>query len=182
MTQFTSPLNNIKIASPCSSDWDGMVGNNRQRYCGDCKLNVYNLSGMSKYEAENLLMQSEGRVCVRYFRRADGTVLTKDCPVGWQAVRAKMSRFWTAAASLLFTVAGGIGIATYLTPRDEVSGVIGKPIILNRASTGTLVTDKIEMGEPEPLMGADAVDYDEVEGKISNFDEVKGRILKKYSN
>ena len=52
MAKFESPLNNIKIASPCSANWDEMYGNERKRFCGDCKLNVYNLSGMSRDEAE----------------------------------------------------------------------------------------------------------------------------------
>ena len=87
MAKFTNSLNNIKIASPCSQDWNAMIGTERKRYCGDCKLNVYNLSGMSRTEAENLITNSEGRLCVRFFRRADGSVLTQDCPVGWRAVK-----------------------------------------------------------------------------------------------
>jgi len=56
MSKFTNPLNNIKIASPCSQNWNEMIGTERERYCGECKLNVYNLSGMSRIEAENLLL------------------------------------------------------------------------------------------------------------------------------
>ena len=56
MNKFTNPLSNIKIASPCSQDWNEMIGTERKRFCGECKLNVYNLSGMSEQEAENLLM------------------------------------------------------------------------------------------------------------------------------
>lgn len=183
MTQFTNPLNNIRIASPCKADWNAMVGNNRQRYCGDCKLTVYNLSGMTSCEAENLLMRSEGRVCVRYFRRNDGTVLTQDCPVGWQAVRIKMSRFWTAAVSLLFTVFGGIGVTSYLTRPNDSGGLAVTPTIANKATIGKLTVDnEFEMGEPVPLMGAVAIDYQEFEGKVSNFDEVKEQILKKHGN
>ncbi len=62
MNKFTSPLDNIKVASPCSQDWNAMFGTDRKRFCGDCKLNVYNLSGMTKKEAERLLADSEGRV------------------------------------------------------------------------------------------------------------------------
>ena len=47
MAKFTSPLNNLKVASPCSQDWEAMLGNERKRFCGECKLNVYNLSGMT---------------------------------------------------------------------------------------------------------------------------------------
>jgi hypothetical protein len=41
----------------------------------------YNLSGLSGAEAEALIRDNEGQLCVRSYRRADGTVLTGDCPV-----------------------------------------------------------------------------------------------------
>lgn len=47
MKNFNNPLDNIHIASPCSADWSEMYGDNRKRFCGDCKLNVYNLSDPS---------------------------------------------------------------------------------------------------------------------------------------
>ena len=62
MAEFDSPLKNLKIASPCTAEWDGMTGNERKRFCGECKLHVYNLSGMTRYDAENLLRLSEGRL------------------------------------------------------------------------------------------------------------------------
>jgi len=109
-TKFTNPLSSVKIASPCSQDWNEMIGTQRKRFCGECKLNVYNLSGMSRSEAENLLANSEGRLCVRFYKRADGSVLTKDCPVGWQAVKRRVSRISAAAASLVFGLIGGLGL------------------------------------------------------------------------
>jgi hypothetical protein len=118
-TTFTNPLDSIKIASPCSADWDAMVGNNRQRHCGECKLDVYNLSGMTKREAENLIMNAEGRVCARFYRRADGTVITKDCPVGWAAVKQRMSKIWTAVASIMITAVGSIGITTFMSSQND---------------------------------------------------------------
>ena len=71
MAEFNNPLSNIRIANPCSANWDEMVGSERQRYCGECKLNVYNLSGMSRRDAENLILSSEGRLCVRFYRRTE---------------------------------------------------------------------------------------------------------------
>lgn len=108
MRKFTNPLDSIHVASPCSADWNEMYGNDRKRFCSDCKLNVYNLSDMTRQEAENLLMISEGRLCVRFFRRADGTVLTKNCPVGWQAVKQHVSRVATAAFSIIAGFFGGL--------------------------------------------------------------------------
>lgn len=104
----TNPLNHIKIASPCSANWDEMVGDAKKRFCGDCKLNVYNLSGMTKVEAENLLMDAEGRLCVRFYRRSDGSVITQDCPVGWAKVKRNLSRAATAFASLIIGLFAGI--------------------------------------------------------------------------
>ena len=43
--------------------------------------NVDNLSGVAREEAEAFL-QREAAPCARFFRCADGTVLTSDCPVG----------------------------------------------------------------------------------------------------
>jgi hypothetical protein len=119
MTQFDNPLSNLKIASPCSADWNEMVGNNRKRFCGDCKLNVYNLSGMSKTEAENLLEIAEGRLCVRFYQRPDGTVLTEDCPVGWAKIKQRTKLFVTAAASLVFSFLGAIGLSAAFSDSKE---------------------------------------------------------------
>ncbi len=106
MVKFDSPLQNLKIASPCSADWDAMLGDERKRFCGECKLNVYNLSGMTKYDAENLLRNSEGRLCVRYFERPDGTVLTQNCPVGWARVKQRTIAISAAAFALAISFFG----------------------------------------------------------------------------
>lgn len=125
MSKFDSPLNNIKIASPCSANWDEMYGNERKRFCGDCKLNVFNLSGMTKNDAENLLMNSEGRMCVRYFQRSDGTILTADCPVGWAKVKDRLSVFTTAMFSLIIALAGGIFTVSFARkPGDAIRRLI----------------------------------------------------------
>lgn len=119
MAKFDNPLDNIKIASPCSQNWDAMTGIGRKRYCGECKLNVYNLSGMTRAEAESLLINSEGRLCVRFYRRQDGTILTRDCPVGWQAIKKRISRTAAAFVSLLFGLLGGIEFMNYFNQKEE---------------------------------------------------------------
>ena len=85
-------LNNIRIASPCPADWDKMIGDDRVRHCSQCNLNVYNLSTMSVREAEELVLRREGRMCVRFYCRTDGTKLTRNCPVGLKAVMHRVSR------------------------------------------------------------------------------------------
>lgn len=91
-------LATVRIANPCDVPWDAMTGDERVRFCERCRLNVYNLSAMTRQEAEDFLQRREGRTCLRLFRRSDGTVLTRDCPVGLRAARGKVAR----AARLLF--------------------------------------------------------------------------------
>ena len=125
MARFDSPLNNLKVASPCSQDWNAMIGDSRKRYCGECRLNVYNLSGMSRNEAENLILSAEGRLCVRFYKRADGTVLTEDCPVGWARVKQRTRAYVTALASLIFSFFGALGlVAAFKSANETVMGDI----------------------------------------------------------
>ncbi len=113
-----NPLNHIKIASPCSANWDEMLGDKRQRFCTECKLNVYNLSEMTQREAEKFLFEAEGRVCVRLYKRTDGTVITQDCPIGWAAIKRRVSRVATASFSLIVGFFGGL-FAVSQTPFDN---------------------------------------------------------------
>lgn len=83
-----------------------MAGDDRSRHCEQCSLKVHNISGMTRPEAEAFLASTLGtnnattrRVCARFFRRADGTILTADCPVGLAALRAKARRTATRIAA-----------------------------------------------------------------------------------
>lgn len=88
-------LSQVRIAAPCHVDWDSMTGDERKRFCGQCKLNVYNISEMSTKEAANLIREKEGRACLRLYRRQDGTIITDNCPVGLRKIR---DRFLKVAA------------------------------------------------------------------------------------
>jgi len=145
MAKFDSPLNNLKIASPCSQDWNAMMGDDRKRYCGECKLNVYNLSGMSKTEAENLIQTAEGRLCVRFYKRTDGSVITQDCPVGWAKVKQRTRAYATAAASLVFSFFGAIGLVGAFNKSQQTS-IMGDIAIATP-------TPKTSPEEPRILMG-----------------------------
>lgn len=163
MSRFDSPLNNIKVASPCTVDWEGMFGNDRKRFCGGCSLNVYNLSGMTRDEAEVLLLQSEGRLCVRYYRRPDGTILTTDCPVGWAMVKQKISRVAAAAFSLLLTLFAGIGIMSFFprTERQRWHFGVGEYTEMGAIS----VTNANSYDQGKPIMGNVAVPITRVKSR-----------------
>lgn len=80
-----------------------MSGDERARHCRECGLNVYDISKMTRAEAVRLVTTTEGRLCGRLYRRADGTVLTADCPAGWRSVKRRTAR---AAGAALTAVLG----------------------------------------------------------------------------
>lgn len=169
MSNFDNPLKNIRIASPCSANWDEMYGNERKRFCGDCKLNVYNLSGMNRIEAEDLIRNSAGRLCVRFYRRTDGSIITQDCPVGWAKIKQRVSAAATAVFSLLIGLFSGLFFVS----------VFSKP-----SNTATLGEIAIPTATPAPtpkyehLMGAvanTAVDQ-QPRYAIGNVAPVQGKI------
>lgn len=151
MTKFTSSLNDLKVASPCEESWESMLGNERQRYCGRCQLNVYNLSGMSQAEAERLVSEAEGRLCVRFYKRADGSVITQDCPVGWARVKNRAKVLATAAFSLLLSLFSGLMFASYFSKSKEAGNRL--PSILSTPKSTP--ADKVYplMGDVAPMMG-----------------------------
>lgn len=172
MTKFDNPLSNIKIASPCSADWNAMMGDERKRYCSDCKLNVFNLSGMTKAEAENLIIKTEGRLCVRFYRRADGSILTKDCPVGWQAVKRRISKTAAAFASLVFSFLSGFGLNSYFNQSKISTPEIGGVAVQNIENNPIIVTPVTD--EPV-IMGKFAPDAP-IAGGIANIEEIRQKV------
>jgi hypothetical protein len=100
-------LDQISVASPCHVNWDDMTGDDRARFCSQCKLHVYDLGAMSRDEATAFIQQREGRTCVRFYRRHDGTILTRDCPVGLRAVRQRLTRAVAALAGVVVALIGG---------------------------------------------------------------------------
>ena len=117
MARFTNRLDNIRVAAPCSADWDSMFGNERVRLCEKCDLNVYNLSEMSRVETDRLINQAEGRLCVRFYRRRDGSIITQNCPVGLSAIKRRCSRVATAVASFVLSLMAGVGFYRFADKR-----------------------------------------------------------------
>jgi hypothetical protein len=97
-------VNNLKIASPCPMSWDQMKGDDRSRHCSLCELNVHNIAGLSTTEVEDLITTSGERLCVRLFRRSDGTVITHDCPVGLRKYRQRVAGLASAAFATVLSL------------------------------------------------------------------------------
>jgi hypothetical protein len=69
---------------------------------------------MTRREAEALVFESEGRACVRFFRRADGTMMTADCP----ASRRPLWRAWLGLG-VAAVIAIALAVIGRMAPRAE---------------------------------------------------------------
>ena len=161
MARFTSKLDNVRVAAPCPADWDSMYGNERVRFCDQCQLNVYNLSEMSTADAERLIGQTEGRLCIRYYQRRDGSIITTNCPVGLRALKRRLSRVATAVASSILSFFAGIGIYQITAPRY---------------STGAMVMGDMVRPVPpsqETIVVSPGPKENEVVGRLVRIDQLK---------
>ena len=103
------PLGRVRVAAPCDAEWKWMYGNDRVRFCGQCRQNVFNLSAMTTEEAEDLIRRAEGTLCVRYYRRSDGSILTQNCPVGLRAIRDRLTSTRTHLIAACLSFLGYLG-------------------------------------------------------------------------
>ncbi|BCM92006.1 hypothetical protein IAD21_03885 [Abditibacteriota bacterium] len=122
-------LESIEIARPCRANWNAMTGDERARFCQSCKKNVYDFSAMTRDEAMHLIEEKEGNLCVRLHRRADGTVLTSDCPVGeMQPKRAPWMRTFMAVTGF---VVGMVGLrSSFASNTNDVMVTAGVPVFV----------------------------------------------------
>lgn len=119
MNRFGNVLGRVRVAAPCEENWDEMRGDERVRFCQRCSQNVYNLSAMTRREAERLVIGAEGRLCVRFYRRRDGTMLTQNCPTGLIKLRRRVSRVASAVAAAGASFLAGVGVSTPTERRVE---------------------------------------------------------------
>lgn len=82
-----------------------MNGDDRPRFCPECQRNVYNFSSMTEAEVKRLVAQTEGRLCGRLYQRRDGTMLAKNCPVGFRGSILRATRMATATLAAVISAA-----------------------------------------------------------------------------
>jgi len=122
-------LDDVRIAAPCRASWDQMVGDEHVRFCGQCEKNVYNLSSLPREEAEALLVAKEGKMCVRLYRRADGTVLTDDCPVGVKKRRRRRTALAVVSGGLM-AAAAAVGLESRPTMGEPAPVTMGTAVVM----------------------------------------------------
>ncbi len=115
------------VAAPCPVKWEDMKGDEKRRLCAQCDCYVLKATQMTDEEVTEAITRAASgqRVCMQFYKRADGTILTKNCPVGVAAMRARAGRFvrWAAGAvAVLFSSAIGAARADDGSFMDDPAG------------------------------------------------------------
>lgn len=111
MNKALNVLDDVRIAYPCAKNWEDMEGNEQVRFCQECKLNVYNFAALTRAEAEALIIETEGRLCGRIYRRVDGTVITRNCPMSIYLLKRKLAKWGAGLAAGLVMLIEILGLA-----------------------------------------------------------------------
>lgn len=104
----TDLLDRIHVTQPCKADWDSMIGNDQVRFCEHCSLTVHDLSQMTRKRARRLVAKSNGRLCIRYQRRPDGSLITTTAPQKLFRIGRRVSRIAAGAFSASLSLSSAV--------------------------------------------------------------------------
>lgn len=141
-------LEQLRVASPCSARWGDMSGDERARFCQHCCKHVFDLSAMTRTEAEALIREKEGKCCGRFYRRRDGRMLTADCRVGWRIRQWRL--FKVCVALFAFVALARTGLFANSNRSDGSRGLFSQQV------DGWIYDLKVRLGivKPPMVMGA----------------------------
>ncbi len=148
-------LDQVRVASPCNADWNEMVGDERVRFCLGCEKNVYNLSSLPREDAEALLQARLGNdLCIRFYERKDGTILTQDCPVGVKKKQRRKLVLAVAGAGAMAAAAASMFMKPTCkgpsTDGDELAAVAGGMMYVNPPVPAVMGTATAVVADPPP--------------------------------
>ncbi len=91
------------VPNPCHEDWDLLSPEDRGHFCTVCETKVWDLSGLTKEEAEAFLRAREGEdLCVSYRENSAGEVVHRPSPI---VPLGRLVRRLPAAAGLSLALA-----------------------------------------------------------------------------
>ncbi len=125
----------LRIASPCTVDWERMTPADRGRFCGDCKKVVRDLSRMTEREATELVRGARaGELCVRYVYDRRGKVFFAPSP---DLFLARAKRAGAAAAAVMALT----GCNAILHEESEGTPVMGDVAYMPEQDLGDAAPD-----------------------------------------
>jgi hypothetical protein len=145
----------LEIVDPCTKDWAGMKGTSLVRHCTACSKSVYNLSMLTKREAEAALKVRPASVCVRYHVDANDQVIFYPEP-GLSQRRSPLNSLATALAVSALAACSQPTDAVTQAPPVEMSAPVAarSPLALEKPPTPAVVAAApVDAGlAPAPLI------------------------------
>lgn len=119
-----------------------MPGDERMRFCKSCSKSVFNISDLTREEAEVLFLKKRGDLCVKLFRRFDGTVMFEDCPAAIRKVRNFVRLVAALVTGFLSSFLACPVRAQGLNTRDPAPPVVTGMVELGGAFLGSIDVDE----------------------------------------
>jgi hypothetical protein len=132
MPKRSNVLDRLNVASPCSADWDEMMGNEQVRFCRDCSLYVHDLSKITRKDAVKLVAASKGKLCVRYARRPDGTLHTASQAEPLARIKRRLTRIAAGAFTATLSLASNAAAQSAQTAERDPQVVISPVTVKDR--------------------------------------------------
>jgi hypothetical protein len=112
-------LDQIDVPTACAVPWEQMRGDDVARFCGQCQKHVYDLSAMTRSEAERLLCEKAGNLCAQFQRSADGRIVTLD----YEAPQPKAAKHWWGRI-IVGLLGGGVAAGLVAPVMTTTRGVV----------------------------------------------------------
>jgi hypothetical protein len=122
-------VSRFQITSPCTQDWDSMVGNDQIRFCTHCQRSVHDFSTMNRKQIKRLVAKSKGQLCVRY-----STVNPR--PIITPPVLYKIGKRTSKIAAGAFTATLGLSNAIAANTVSKQYSVFNKDIVAATSQLG----------------------------------------------
>ena len=127
-------LQQVRVAEPCPVAWGDMQGDEQRRFCSHCNLHVHNLSAIPKDEAQRLICESAGRLCVAYVPDEQGGVATAVAGVAQlEYAKPKRPRYGWRLVTIVAAICGtasALGTAVYRPKPGPPAAIRGKMMVV----------------------------------------------------
>lgn len=120
-----------------------MTGDDKIRFCGQCKKSVHNLSTLPPNEVAQVIskIKKKERACVLMYRRPDGSVIMDNCPIVLRKARDRIRAIYVAVLLAFFWLLG---------TNADAQGLVGAPVKPAMGQLNTLPTPEISDALPKP--------------------------------
>jgi len=104
MSARKSKLDQLKVITPCSANWEQMNGSDQKRFCSECSKHVFDFSQMTRQQIEAVTSIHQGNLCARITRREDGSMVMLNAPLPIYSSRRSNSPMLSAAVATMLSL------------------------------------------------------------------------------